>query len=574
MLYFPLGVAGHVDHGKTTLVKALTSIDTDRLPEEKRRGMSIDIGFAFLDFPSENLRVEIIDLPGHERFIKNATCGLAPVWGLMLVVDACEGVMPQTLEHIRIARTFGINRLITVLSKIDKVDEETSELAKEEVKDLLSKEGLIYSGIYKVSANTGTGIEDLKKGILTYAKENLKDKRKDFFLFFVDSAFVVKGYGTVVRGSCVSGEVLEGEALVLEPLGVKCKVRKMQNHGLFVKEGRSGERLALNLPELDPSLVQRGHFLIKEGQFKKSSRVIVRLDSEMPKGLGYAFFGMREVSLKHRKLIENVYLLKLSEEVVTLRGYKGPVLNSSGEFLGGYEVLHPFPSRLSKRFILDRIHLLVDNPEEYLLLERGIMGLSPKDLSSFYGRPYPSLPSGAISIGNMLYHKGAFSSLKDRLLRELSESNGLVKVSQLTSKLRIKEEVLGLILKELRDYIIVEGYLLDIKSSNLEELDGYKKLMSLLSEGLKEERELLPLKEYLHIALRKGHAYSLGSYLYVSKELFEEYVNRLRSLGKEFSIAQAKEVLSFSRKYLIPLLEYMDSLGITKRLGDRRVFLR
>lgn len=139
MKYFPLGVAGHVDHGKTSLVKALTSIDTDRLPEEKRRGMSIDIGFAFLDFPEDSLRVEIIDIPGHERFIKNAICGLAPVWGLMLVVDAGEGVMPQTVEHLRIAKGFGMERVLLVLTKIDRVDPSTVELASEEASDLIKK---------------------------------------------------------------------------------------------------------------------------------------------------------------------------------------------------------------------------------------------------------------------------------------------------------------------------------------------------------------------------------------------------------------------------------------------------
>ncbi|MCS7170755.1 MAG: selenocysteine-specific translation elongation factor, partial [Aquificaceae bacterium] len=317
MRYFPLGVAGHVDHGKTSLVKALTSIDTDRLPEEKRRGMSIDIGFAFLDFPDKGLRVEIIDLPGHERFIKNAICGIAPVWGVMLVVDAGEGVMPQTLEHLKIARAFGIEEILLVLTKVDRVDKDTLELAKEEAQELFEKEGFRAFSIHCVSSLTGYGLDELKEGIGLYGEKSFRSKEGNFFRFYVDSSFSVKGYGTVLRGSCDSGRVEEGDMLILEPLGIYCRVRKMQNHGSFVKEGKAGERLALNIPEVEPERIERGYFLVKG--IKPSNKLIVKLKG-VRKGLLSVFFGMREVQLSYKHIYNDVFFIRLSEPVPAVRG--------------------------------------------------------------------------------------------------------------------------------------------------------------------------------------------------------------------------------------------------------------
>ncbi len=570
MRYFPLGIAGHVDHGKTSLVKALTSIDTDRLPEEKRRGMSIDIGFAFLDFQNKNLRVEIIDLPGHERFIKNAICGLAPVWGLLLVVDAGEGIMPQTVEHIRLAKSFGIQEVILALTKVDRVDDETLELAREESLQMLSSEGIDAFGVFPVSVLKGKGLEDLRVGIGEYASKHLRDRDKHLFRFFVDSAFSVKGYGTVVRGSCVSGSVSEGDTITLEPVGKPCKVRKMQNHGVFVKEGRAGERLALNIPDLDPREVERGYFLVRG--IKPSNRLIVRVDGQMPKGVAYLFLGMREVSFLHKHIHEDLYLLRLSEPVPAVRGDRGPLLDSSGGYVGSYQVVHPLPVRSSKRFIRENLRLLLENPEEYLLLERGVRGLSLGELFSFYG--FAVQPPKDLRVGERFYHPEILKSISEKLKSLLSMKGGSMPLSEVLSKLRVSQDILCLILEKSVDLKVFEGYLLDTKKAKLEDLEGYIMLMGLLSEGIREERDLQAYKEYLSLTVRRGQVYSLGDYLYISKGMFEEYVKKLRTLGKEFTLQQAKEALGLTRKYLIPLLEHMDRLGITRREGERRVFLR
>ncbi|MCX7990237.1 MAG: SelB C-terminal domain-containing protein, partial [Aquificaceae bacterium] len=285
-----------------------------------------------------------------------------------------------------------------------------------------------------------------------------------------------------------------------------------------------------------------------------------------------AFFGMREVSFSYRHIHEDVYLIKLSERVPAVRGDRGPVLSSSGDLVGAYEVLHPFPFKSSKRFIRSNLMLLLENSSEYLLLEKALEGLSLGELLSFYG--------GAVAtpqvqrVGDRFYHPTSLELLSQRIRDFLNQRGGMLPISELKSKLNIGEELLKFLLERLEEAKVVEGYLLDIRKANPEELEGYRELLSLLGGGIKEERELEPYGEYLRMAIRRGQVYSLGDYLYLSKTLFEDYVNKLRALGKEFGLQQAKELLGLTRKYLVPLLEHMDRLGITKREGERRVFLK
>jgi len=240
--------------------------------------------------------------------------------------------------------------------------------------------------------------------------------------------------------------------------------------------------------------------------------------------------------------------------------------------MGHYEVLHPIPTRASKRFLRENLGLLKEDPLQYLLLERGLMGLSLSDLFSFYGHAVnpPNLPR----LKDTLYHPKSLEELAKRVKDILSTKEGIVSLPELLSRLGVSEDVLKLALSGLKDVKVVEGYLFDAKRARLEDLKGYKELMDLLSQGIREERELEAYKEYLSMAVRKGQVYSLGDYLYISKKLFESYVERLKAIGKEFSIREAKEALGLTRKYLIPLLEHMDRLGITRREEERRVFLR
>jgi selenocysteine-specific elongation factor len=573
MRFVPVGIAGHVDHGKTTLVKALTGIDTDRLPEEKRRGMSIDLGFAYLDYPEKGLRVELIDIPGHERFIKNAIAGLACVRGVLLVVDPVEGVMPETVKHTQLIKTFGIYHCVAILTKADRVDEETLELARMELSEFLKDMGLRAYGLCAVSALSGSGLEELKKTIGEYAEE-ISGSGVEFLRIVLDSAFNVKGYGTVLRGSCVSGRVEEGDNLSLEPLGSEVRVKKIQNHGVFVKEGKEGERLALLVAGVEPSQVERGFVLVKKRQIAKSRHLLVEVEGEMPKGEGSLFFYMREIKFKRKKVSEKVYLLTLEEPVCAILGDRGPILDASGQLCASYRVIHPKPTVKRKRFIKERLDVLKEDPVSYFLSEVGFRGLPLEELSSLFGVHINPSKLRAVRIGDKLFAPTAVEGLKEKLSAILSTKRGFLPLEELKSSLRGSEELLKYILSQLKSYRLVEGYILDERRANLEELEGFRELLEFMKGSIKEEAELERFKEVLPLAVRKGKVHSLGERLYILDEDLREVLSKLRSLGDSFEVQQAKALLGLSRKYLIPLLEYIDHLGYTRREGNFRRFIK
>jgi len=573
MRFVPVGIAGHVDHGKTTLVKALTGIDTDRLPEEKRRGMSIDLGFAYLDYPNKGLRVELIDIPGHERFIKNAIAGLACVRGVLLVVDPVEGVMPETIKHTQLIKAFGIYHCVAVLTKADRVDEETLELARMELSEFLKDMGLRAYGLCAVSALSGSGLEELKKTIGEYAEE-ISSSGVEFLRIVLDSAFNVKGYGTVLRGSCVSGRIEEGDSLSLEPLGSEVRVKKIQNHGVFVKEGKEGERLALLVAGVEPSQVERGFVLVKKGQIVKSRHLLVEVERELPKGEGSLFFYMREIKFKRKKVSEKVYLLTLEEPVCAILGDRGPILDASGQLCASYRVIHPKPTVKRKRFIKERLDVLKEDPISYFLSEAGFRGLPLEVLSSLFGVHINPSKLGAVRIGDKLFATTVVEGLKEKLSAILSTKGGFLPLEELKSSLRVSEELLKYILSQLKGYRLVEGYILDERRANLEELEGFRELLEFMKGSIKEEAELERFKEVLPLAVRKGKVHSLGERLYILDEDLREVLSKLRYLGDSFEVQQAKALLGLSRKYLIPLLEYIDHLGYTRREGNFRRFIK
>ncbi|AAC07099.1 selenocysteine-specific translation elongation factor [Aquifex aeolicus] len=582
MKYILFATAGHVDHGKTTLIKTLTGIDTDRLPEEKKRGLSIDIGFAYIDFPDINTRLEIIDVPGHERFIKNAIAGICSASGLILVVDPNEGIMPQTIEHLRVAKSFGIKHGIAVLTKMDKVDEELAHIAEEELIAFLEKEEMNME-IVKVSAVTGQGIEDLKNSIKKLLESiNNLNKHKPLRIF-VDSAFVVKGYGTVLRGSCFEGEVKEGDKVVVEPIGVISRVRKMQNHGVFVKKAVAGERIALNLPEVDAKKVKRGFLILKPESYEKSNVLIVKTEIDLKPGKIYqVFFGMRETVGKISVIDKGIYLVRLKENAIVRRGDKLVVLDSSGNFLGGAEVLHPKVRVTKKAFIKKNIKDLLENFECYLLKERGPIGLKLEFFKRITGvsPKVANLKPESIEIRGVYYLKGFIENLKLKIKKfldtELQNAFGVDK-EKVKSMFSLNEELLKYILDELKTYKIVNELIIDERKSDLEKNEDFQKLMSILKGGIKEEREIIlegiP-KEILTLSIKRKYAHRIGEYLIISDELLKKYINELKELGKTFNVQQAKNKLGLTRKYLIPLLEYLDYLGLTVREGNERRWKR
>ncbi len=579
MRYLLFATAGHVDHGKTSLIKALTGIDTDRLPEEKRRRLSIDLGFAYIDFPDINTRLEIIDVPGHERFIKNAIAGLASAVGVILVVDPAEGVMPQTVEHLRVARSFGIEKGVAVLTKMDRVDEETLSMAKEELEDFLKGEGLELP-VVPVSALTREGIERLRGILRDIAKDLYEDRSSRPLRILIDSAFSVKGYGTVLRGSCVEGRVREGERVVVEPLGVEVRVRKIQNHGEFVREAVAGERVALNLPEVEREKVERGFWVLKPGTYAKSRVLLVRSVQDLKPGRVYfLFFGMREVQGRFRMIGEGVYLLRLQREVVSRRGDRAVILSSSGELVGGVEVLHPRVRIAKKSFIRENLKELLYNFELYLLRELGSKGLEVSYFERLTGSPPDEerLSREAVKVEERFYSKGLLGRLRVRLEgllnREMVEGKFGIPKAQVTKVLGLSSDLLHRLIEDLKGYSIVEDFVVREGRKDVKEHPQIRKLLQLLSEGFKEGKELEASgvsRDILNLAVRRRLVHRVGDDLFLSDDQLNRFVVELKDLGEVFSLQDAKRKLNLTRKYLIPLLEYMDFLGITVREGNRR----
>jgi selenocysteine-specific elongation factor len=280
-----VGTAGHIDHGKTTLVRALTGVDADRLPEEKRRGITIDLGFAELDLG--DVRVGFVDVPGHERFVKNMLAGAHGLDLVALVIAADEGVMPQTREHFDICRLLGVASGLVVLTKRDAVDEELLELVHAEAEELVAGSFLEGAPIVAVSARTGQGIEELKTALRASAL-NVAERSTDTVARLpVDRSFTMRGFGAVVTGTLVAGEIKEGDELELLPEGARVRVRGLQVHGAGVREASAGQRTAVNLGGIDAARVERGMLLAPVGRLKATQIVdaLVTVLPEAPRPL-------------------------------------------------------------------------------------------------------------------------------------------------------------------------------------------------------------------------------------------------------------------------------------------------
>lgn len=259
-----MGTAGHIDHGKTSLIRALTGIDCDRLAEEKERGITIELGFAFMDIPGGQ-RLSIVDVPGHEKFVKNMVSGAAGIDFVLLVVAADEGVMPQTREHVEICRLLGIRHGLVALTKADMVDQELLEMARDDVRDYLAGTFLEDAPLVACSSRTGQGLEELRAALGRVAASVTPRRESGVFRLPVDRVFVMKGFGTVVTGTCIAGSITIGEPVMVFPAGVKARVRGLQSHGSEFEQAGAGRRVAVNLAGIDLRHVGRGDTLARPG---------------------------------------------------------------------------------------------------------------------------------------------------------------------------------------------------------------------------------------------------------------------------------------------------------------------
>ena len=624
-----VGTAGHIDHGKTTLIKALTGRNTDRWEEEQRRGITIDLGFTYFDLPGGD-RVGIIDVPGHERFINNMVAGVVGMDLVLLVIAADEGIMPQTKEHVDILNLLGIEKSIIVLNKCDLVDEEWLELVEEEVKEELEGTFLADAPVVKVSAATGEGLEGLIGLIERMTSDEVVAKDiQTIPRLPVDRAFTLSGFGTIITGTLVSGTITKEDTLEMYPVGKECKIRSIQVHGQDKEACYAGQRVAINLSNVKKKEIKRGCVLAPKNSMKNTDLLDVKLrilDSSvriLTNHMRLHFFTGTSEVLCRAVLLDREEIgpgesgfvqLRLEEEVAVRRGDKFVVrFYSPMETIGGGEVLEPNP-RVKRRVqqdvieelkrkesgsTADVIELHVKGHGDTLITVAELAKLTALSLEEVKEDVEQLESQGLVCVFPMrkdiyVWHsdsrRKARQTIQDALKayeERFPYRYGMKKAEvQATHFQKIKANVFDKILEMLIDdgclrrvdeflctpeyevkkdgtYDKVSGILLDTFGKAKYDFARYSEIDFKGVDRMIGDDILNILLEEQKIVKVTDDMYTLKEYMERAKEVIKE---KLRE-DPLITIAQVRDLFETSRKSAKPILEYMDSIKVTKKTG-------
>jgi len=558
-----VGTAGHIDHGKTWLVRALTGKDTDRLPEEQARGISIDLGYAPLELP-DGRRLSLVDVPGHERFVRTMIAGATGIDLFLLVIDAAEGARPQTLEHLAVLRLLGVERGVVAVTKADAVDEETLELALEEARELVPG-----TEVVAVSAKTGAGLDELRAA-LGRVDVPPRDSSAATRLY-VDRVFTLHGVGTVVTGTLWSGTIAPGDELRLEPAHRTVRVRSVQVHDEGVAAAEAGQRVAVNVPGLERAEVGRGDVLVAPGHYPVSYRLDVRLEElgEIPVAVT-VHVGTRAVPARVAR-DGSFAQLRLAEPVVSARGDR--VVLRTETTVGGGTVLDPRPPRgvdARRLAALETgdaeaiVRSLATRPVTRTALQaRGL--LTPDELERGLGR--------LRSAGDWSFTDEWLSALADGLRRRLEErarTNPLdpgIPLAELLPPEPWAGDVAGLLPFERRG---ASFYLAGATAQLGERAAAAEELLRRLAQ---EEIVKLDDRGLASFLERDARLRRVGDGYAVSTELYNRGRQLLGTLDP-LTIASFRDALGVGRRTAQLLLERFDADGLTLRRGDVRVLRR
>ncbi len=622
-----IGTAGHIDHGKTTLVKAMTGIDCDRLKEEKERGITTELGFAHWHL-GDDLVAGIVDMPGHEKFVRHMVAGAWGIDTVMLVVAADEGVMPQTREHMDVCEILGLTSGIVVITKKDLVDEEMLQLVEEDVKEFLKGRVLENAPVVAVSAVTGENL-DVLRDIVTGISAGIEERsREGMFRLPVDRVFSLKGLGTVVTGTCISGFLGVGEEIEIFPMGKRAKVRNIQAYHDDVKEAVAGQRIALNLQGLDRIEVERGGMVARPDTLLFSSRIdaslkLLKLPLKPIRHDSILRFHIATTQEEARLVILGRDDIEPGQELFVQFVFKKPVVVLPGDrfilrgsyaiqTVGGGRVLDIMPPRHKRKSAdLGRVYDLLHKGNDlekagYHIRKNGFKGIRHQLLAALMGKDLrstekigSSLLSGnaAKKIGATYIHRECFAEYKEKLIAFVSEYHGAnpLKVGIPKEELRMRLPVTDVqVFQAALDECTGDGRIIVEKDKVLssahakgtEETGKMERrvLDALLAAGFtppytKEmsaaigisEKDLRDLLDRLAFG---GSVVKVAQDMYfhcnIIDELKERAANFLR-LHQEMTPSDFKSELDLSRKYLIPLLEYLDRIKLTIRKGDKRV---
>ena len=632
-----IGTAGHIDHGKSALVAALTGKDPDRLPEEKRRGITIDLGFA--DLQVDDVRLGFVDVPGHERFVKNMLAGAHGIDAVALVIAADEGVMPQTREHFDICRLLGIKNGVVVLTKTDLVEPDLIQLVVEEAKELVAGSFLENVPVVSVSAKTGAGLEGLKRALHDVALE-VPQRSADYIPRLpVDRVFTMKGFGAVVTGTLVSGEIREGDELELLPEGKRVRARGLQVHGHSVAQASAGNRTAVNLGGIDVSAIERGMVLAPVGRLRPVQVMDVRLTvlSDAPRPLRSRtrirlHAHAAEVLGRVRVLDDSGQIepgktgyaqLRLEAPIVAVCGDRFILRSySPSQTIAGGEVLNPFANKHRGREfgqVRQELEMLrqIDQRVTTFVKSSGENGLRVSDLAArtaWTDRAVATainqaLAAGAITNSDGVYMSSdTFAELCARVTDELKRhhqreplARGLPRETLRERQFpRAQPEVFRAVLDRLekqgvlvsdKDVVRLREHTMTVSGEDAAVRDRLSRVYrdahleppsseeALASAGVAKS-QMNHGKKLLQLLIDGGELIRIQGDLLFSRPALEELKSKVRDYGDSneperlIDVATFKNLAGLSRKYAIPLLEYLDRQRITRRAGDQRIILK
>lgn len=614
---YVIGTAGHVDHGKSTLVKALTGIDPDRLREEKERGMTIDLGFAWLRLP-DGREVSLVDVPGHERFIKNMLAGVGGIDLALLVVAADEGVMPQTREHVAILELLGIHRAVVALSKIDLVEPDWLDLVRSDVQEYLARTPLAGAPIVPVSALTGAGLDQLIQTLVATLAETPPRPDLGRPRLPIDRVFTVAGFGTVVTGTLTGGRLHVGQELEVQPGGLRTRSRGIQTHRQKVEVALPGTRVAVNLAGLATEHLWRGQVVTVPGWLQPTTvvdahvRVLAEAgplvhNSVLSFHSGTAETMARVIVLEGERIEPGAsgwIQLRLAAPLALARGDLF-VLRTPNATVGGGEVVdaHARRHRRSEPGLLARLeilrrgaptdrlrHLLEQGPQE-----PGLLGLQTGLEAETVQRALASLQAQGeiVTLGDLLTARRWWEQCRERVLGTLRAYHqrhplraGMPR-EELKSRLGFPPRLFGAVVQRL----VAEGTLAETGphlrlaehtvrfgpdlAERVERLLGELGREPYAPPSLPDLMATLGLDEEVIAALvEQGRLVRLNESVALRSEVYREMVERVVALLREkgqVTVAEVRDLFGTSRKYVLALLEYMDQQHLTRRVGDVRV---
>lgn len=619
-----LGTAGHIDHGKTTFIKALTGIDCDRLKEEKERGITIELGYAKLLLPS-GIKVGIVDVPGHEKFVSKMVAGATGIDVVALIIAADEGIKPQTREHLFICDLLGIKKGIIVLTKKDLVDDELLELQKEEIREFVKNTSLEHAPILAVSSTTGEGLKDFINTLDDIAKEIVEKPIDMPFRMPIDAVLTIKGFGTVVRGTVISGKIRHGDEVVILPDNISVRVRGMQSHGEAIPEGLAGERLAINFSDIEKEQLERGMVVATKGYFSPTQRILIEFHylpyNEKPlKSRFKCQFHLftshvnAEVYLLNKdKLMPNetaYALVKLEKPVIVSYG-DSYVIRGYGIYttIGGGKVLNPYIPTFERHYYsenyLDVISssnmekvisiFVLENEDKGINLE-SLVGLVKVNIYKLKDIVEGLKKNGVLVEDDKkkLYHRDIVDNYKHKIIEIISKFHidNPIKIGinkdELCAKIGCSETIFPLLIKTLLDdkKINLKGELIsDVNFKTQEAAVGiFQKIeevydnYGLSPEDLETVAKLLnfdlkKLKEAIFTLIKQGRMQKISENYFITTNTLQVTKSKLVDFFSKKPILtpqDMRDLFGISRKYIIPLLEFLDSIKFTIRVTEGR----